>query len=65
MEEELEGYFLDDGTWVNPALVPKPSLCVMCKYDEDKKEEVLCMLTRTDQQDEDDFKCCSYKMKVF
>ncbi|MCP4650210.1 MAG: hypothetical protein GY853_09065 [PVC group bacterium] len=64
MDEELEGYFLDDGTPVNPALVPKQSLCVMCKYDGDKKEEILCMLNRIDQQGEDDFKCYSYKSKA-
>lgn len=50
-------YYLDDGTEVNPELVKKPSLCIICKNDSDPDEEILCTLTRIDQQDEDEFRC--------
>lgn len=53
-------FYNDDGTEINPDLVPKPSLCVSCKHDDDPKEEVLCILTRADQQDEAEFQCFAY-----
>lgn len=44
MEEKLHGFFNDDGTPVNPDLMPKPSLCATCKHDNDPKQETLCAL---------------------
>ena len=55
------GFFRDDGTEINPELVPKPSLCVTCRKDNDPKEEILCILNRADQQDEDEFICDAYE----
>ena len=51
----------DDGTEINPELVPKPSLCVTCKKDDNLNEEILCILTRDDQKDEVDFICDAYE----
>lgn len=64
MNEESDGFYDDDGTKINPELVPKPSLCITCKKDDlGRKEEILCILTRHDQQDDDDFKCDAYENK--
>ena len=54
-------FYKDDGTEINPELVPKPSLCVTCKKDDDPNEEILCMLNRTDQQGETEFICYAYE----
>jgi len=55
-------YFDDDGTELNPDLIPKPHLCVGCRKDEweDQEEQVLCNLTRLDQSDEKDFVCHAF-----
>lgn len=53
-------FYNDDGTEINPDLVPKPDLCVSCKKDDDPREEILCILTRVDQQDEAEFQCFAY-----
>lgn len=58
-------FFDDDGTEINPELVPKPSLCVTCQHDDDPEQEVLCTLTRMDQQDDEQFICHAYKAKMF
>ena len=56
-------FFNDDGTEINPDLVPKPSLCVSCRKDGDPSEEVLCILTRADQEGESEFKCFAFAPK--
>ena len=63
MRKEVHGYFMDDGTPVNPDLVPKPALCVTCIHDDDPRQEILCSLTRIDQQGEKDFRCDAYEKK--
>ena len=64
MNEEIDGFYDDDGTKINPELVPKPSLCITCKKDDlGRNEEILCILTRHDQQDDDDFQCDAYENK--
>jgi hypothetical protein len=35
--EKLHGFSIDDGTEINPELVPKPSLCVLCRKDDNPK----------------------------
>jgi len=52
-------YYDDDGNEVNPDLIRKPSLCLLCErnYSEDWMEHILCNLTRLDQQDEGEFIC--------
>ena len=54
-------YFDDDGTEVDPAMYPKPGLCLVCKKIHDSKEELLCNLNRLDQRDEREFKCGAYE----
>jgi len=64
MEDDITGFYDDDGTKINPELVPKPSLCITCKKDDlGGEEEILCILNRHDQKDEDDFKCGAYESK--
>ena len=60
MDEEINGFYLDDGTKVDPNLVDKPSLCISCRKNDDPSEEILCTLTRIDQQDEPEFICHAY-----
>ena len=64
MDENMSGIFDDDGNNINPDLIPKPSLCVSCKKDGIPGEEgILCVLTRADQQDEEEFQCYAYEPK--
>lgn len=58
--EEIFGYFNDDGTPLNPNLIPKPQLCFGCYKEEDKSEEILCNLTRLDQANNEEFICYAY-----
>ena len=55
-------YFDDDGTELNPDLIPKPYLCVGCRQDEseDQEEHILCDLTRLDRRDEKEFVCHAF-----
>jgi hypothetical protein len=63
MEEDKPHFHDDDGTEVNPDLVPKPSLCLTCQKDDDPDEEILCALNRLDQRDADEFRCEAYQVK--
>ena len=54
-------YFDDDGTEINPEFIPKPSLCILCKNDNDPEKLFLCNLTRMDQADEEEFVCDAYE----
>jgi hypothetical protein len=60
------GLFRDDGTEIDPNLIVKPSLCVSCRKDDvnDEEENILCLLTRADQEDEEEFVCYAYEPKV-
>ena len=60
MEERSFRFFDDDGTEITPDLVPKPGLCLSCVKEDDPSEEVLCILNRMDQRDEDEFRCFAY-----
>lgn len=65
MDEHIPKFFFDDGTEVNPDLIPKPSLCITCKRDGlPGKEDILCILNRMDQMGEEDFKCYTYEPKT-
>lgn len=61
--DNYTGYFHDDGTPLNPNLIPKPTLCLNSKsnYNEDEFELICCNLNRLDQVDEIDFKCFAYR----
>jgi len=59
--ESKSGFFCDYGTEINPDLIAKPTLCVACRKDNDPKEEIVCTLTRADQEGEEDFTCFAYE----
>jgi len=61
--EDINGFYNDDGTKIDPESVPIPGLCVICqKYlSDDWEENMLCTLNRNDQRDEPDFKCGAFK----
>jgi hypothetical protein len=64
MDEQNYRYFDDDGTEINPDLISKPDLCITCKKNElSGEEEILCNLTRSDQQGQDEFICEAYEPK--
>ncbi len=64
MNDEIDGFYDDDGSKINPELVPKPGLCVTCKkVDAAEREEILCILTRHDQRDKGSFECDAYEPK--
>ena len=64
MDNNQPKYYDDDGSEVNPDLIPKPTLCVSCKRDGmSGEEEVLCNLTRADQQGEEEFRCEAFEQK--
>ena len=65
MKNEAEsGFFRDDGTRIDPDLIVKPSLCESCRLDGNPDEEVLCILTRADQEDEQEFLCAAFQAKA-
>jgi len=37
--QDTPEYFDDDGTEINPDLIPKPDLCITCKKDGESGEE--------------------------
>jgi hypothetical protein len=61
--EHIHGFFNDDGTPINPELVPKPGLCILCRKDNKPSEEILCTLTRMDQQGSAEFICEAFEPK--
>jgi hypothetical protein len=63
MNDNHPKFYNDDGTEVNPDLIPKPSLCISCRKDGIRNEEILCNLNRMDQQGEDEFICDAYELK--
>ena len=62
MNNDHPKFYNDDGTEFNPDLIPKPDLCISCKRDGlDAEEEIICNLTRADQEGEDEFICEAYE----
>ncbi|MBN1128884.1 MAG: hypothetical protein JXA71_07855 [Chitinispirillaceae bacterium] len=63
--DELSGYYDDYGNRLNPDLVAKPALCLLCALDENPHELVLCTLNRLDQADRKGaFECGAFKAKI-
>jgi hypothetical protein len=54
----------DDGTEVNPDLIAKPGLCVSCRKDDRLGQDVLCVLTRADQQGEETLERDAFEPRV-
>ena len=64
MNEDVPKFYDDNGTEFNPDLIPKPDLCISCRRDGlSEKEDILCNLTRADQQGEDEFICEAFERK--
>jgi len=62
--QDTPKYFDEDGAEVNLDIISKPDLCITCKKDgESGEEEILCSLTRADQQREKIFICESYESR--
>lgn len=61
--EEINGFYDDDGNKIDPDSVPVPSLCVICKSHQvdDWEENLLCLMNRFDQRNDDDFKCGAFE----
>lgn len=53
------GFFLDDGTPVDPMQVHVPGYCLACKsyLTDDSEQNILCTLMRIDAQKEKEFNC--------
>lgn len=69
MDEDIfrkGGIFDDDGNPINSHSIPKPELCVICKFNdvEDEEENILCILNRFDQRNEKEFKCGTFESKL-
>lgn len=62
-QEHIHGFFNDDGTPINPELVPKPGLCILCRKDDISSQEIFCLLTRADQQGSPEFICDAFESK--
>lgn len=61
-DEEESGYFDDDGNRLNPDLIDKPGLCLLCLHDDNPQKLVECNLTRLGQvDDEGDFICEAFQ----
>jgi hypothetical protein len=61
--EEMNGFYDDDGTKINPESVPVPSLCIICKMyqDDDWEENLLCLMNRYDQRNDEEFECGAFE----
>lgn len=60
---KIFGFFSDDGYEINTDLIKKPSLCLLCKNDDKKEEEILCNLRRINQDDATEFDCIAFCKK--
>ncbi len=54
-------FYDDDGTKLDPSKITKPNLCCTCRKDGKQSEEILCTLTRFDQDDVEDFICEAFE----
>ena len=64
MNDNIPKYYDDDGTEINTDLIPKPDLCITCKKDGlSREDEIMCNLTKYDQQGEEEFICEAYEAK--
>jgi hypothetical protein len=61
--EEINGFYDDEGNRVNPDLIPKPGLCLLCRKNDidDPMENILCSMNRLDQKDQKEFKCGAFE----
>ena len=63
-DDEFSGYFDEEGNSLNPELIQKPGLCLLCVKDDDPNEQMICNLNRYEQADaEGEFKCGGFHAK--
>jgi hypothetical protein len=60
---KIAGFFSDDGYEINTDLIKKPSLCLTCIKDNDPDEELLCMMNRNDQKENNEFICFAFEKR--
>jgi hypothetical protein len=60
---KIAGFFDDEGYEIVSHSIKKPSLCLICKNNDDPDEDMLCNMTRHDQKDEPEFKCFAFRKK--
>lgn len=60
---QIAGFFDNDGYEIKMDLIQKPSLCITCINNDNLHEEILCNMTRHDQQNEKEFICFAYREK--
>ena len=63
LQEEINGFYNDDGEKIDPGSVPVPSLCVICKKHQadDWEENLLCLMNRYDQRNDNEFICSAFE----
>lgn len=56
------GFFDDDGNRIDPANIPIPAICMICKsyITDDPEDNILCTLNRSDQRYDSTFECGQY-----
>jgi len=61
--EEINGFYDDNGDKIEPDTVPVPGLCLVCKSHQadDWDENLLCMMNRFDQRNNDNFECGAFQ----
>ncbi len=64
-QEIYNGLYNDDGEKIDMESVPIPSLCLICKsYDfDDWEENLLCLMNRSDQKDDEEFMCGAFEKR--
>ena len=60
---KIAGLFDDEGYEILSYSIKKPSLCLICKNNDDPSEDLLCNMTRHDQKDEPEFKCFAFRKR--
>ena len=64
MDEEseiIDGFDAEEEKFPKEELVAKPALCFTCRKDNDPQEEEMCMLTRMDSVEGEEFVCGAYE----
>ena len=59
--EIIDGFDAEEENVIDDALVVKPALCLSCKKDNDPHEEEMCLLTRMDSGEDEEFICGAYE----
>ncbi len=73
-DDEFSGIYDDEGNRIDPATIPKTALCLSCKNDTPMREGgelndlvdeelILCLLTRADLEEGEEFICYAYEQR--